>query len=211
MIICMKLGFKLWQLLLATGLAILFASLSIVVLSRPSLAIDQTILTWIGDHTSGAADTVAKAITLLGEWPVVMGFGAVLAVVLYRNRQRKLAIMTISSLFGSVAVIMILKHDLGRARPELWEHLIRESSFSFPSGHAVASMALAITLLYVMWHSRWRVILSIIMAAYVLFVGFTRLYLGVHYPSDILGGWLAAAAWVLLVISIHSGSKRYTV
>lgn len=211
MIICMKLRFQLPLLLLSIGLAALFAGLAAVVHARTHLAIDHSLLTWVGQHTNGALDTACTAVTQLAEWPVVLGFAAVLVGVLYRRHQTSLVIMTAVALLGSMAINTVLKHLFSRARPELWEHLVHESSFAFPSGHAMASMTLALVIVHVGWHSRWRLAASILAAAYVLIIGFTRLYLSVHYPSDILGGWLAAAAWVLLVISIHSGSKRYTV
>ena len=61
------------------------------------------------------------------------------------------------------------------------------------------SSALAFSLVVVMWHTRWRWIVTSLAAAYVVSIGFTRLYLGVHYPTDVVAGWCVSAAWVIIV------------
>ena len=70
-----------------------------------------------------------------------------------------------------------------------------ETTYSFPSGHAMGSMTLASVAVMLAWHTRWRVPVSLAGMAFVLLVGMSRVYLGVHYPSDILAGWCAAGAW----------------
>src|SRR3990167_6860759 len=95
-----------------------------------------------------------------------------------------------------------LKLLFGRSRPELWTHLVTESSYSFPSGHAMLSSALALALVSIFWGTKYRVTVAIGAALYIAMIGFTRLYLGVHYPSDIIAGWCASFAWVIIVTSI---------
>jgi undecaprenyl-diphosphatase len=73
--------------------------------------------------------------------------------------------------------------------------LAHETSPSYPSGHALVSAAFALALVIIARETRWRWRVGAAASAYVLAVGFSRLYLGVHYPSDVLAGWCLAVAW----------------
>ena len=97
------------------------------------------------------------------------------------------------------AILEAAKQLFARQRPSLWESIAPESSFSFPSGHAMGSMTLAMVLVLLCWHTRHRGWVSAAMAGFVLAVGLSRVYLGVHYPSDIMAGWAAACAWTAAV------------
>jgi undecaprenyl-diphosphatase len=68
---------------------------------------------------------------------------------------------------------------------------------SFPSGHAMASMALAVALIVLLWPTRWRYPMLLGGIFFTIMVGLSRIYLGVHYPSDVLAGWVASLAWVM--------------
>lgn len=90
-----------------------------------------------------------------------------------------------------------------RARPDYWESIQPETSYSFPSGHAMCSMAFGLAVAFVAWHGplRWPAVLFAIVFAGS--IGISRIYLGVHYPTDVIAGWLASIAWttgVLLVL-----------
>jgi membrane-associated phospholipid phosphatase len=84
-----------------------------------------------------------------------------------------------------------------RERPELWLSPAPEHTYSFPSGHAMGSMALVAALAVLAWPTRWRWWAIILGGAFTLSVGFSRVYLGVHFPSDVVAGWSASLAWVL--------------
>lgn len=98
---------------------------------------------------------------------------------------------------GSALLNIATKQVFRRDRPALWESLVPETTFSFPSGHAMGSMTLAMTVILLSWHTRWRWPVLVVALAFALQVGASRIYLGVHYPSDILGGWFAGMAWVV--------------
>lgn len=86
---------------------------------------------------------------------------------------------------------------LHRVRPHLWESPAPEFDYGFPSGHAMSSMTLVAVLVILTWGSRWRWWVLAAGTIFVLVIGWTRLYLGVHYPSDILAGWMASIAWAV--------------
>src|SRR5690606_24487609 len=98
---------------------------------------------------------------------------------------------------GSGLLNVVAKQAFARDRPELWTSIAPEHNFSFPSGHAMGSMTLAWVLFLLAWPTRWRWPVAAAMALFVVGVGWSRIHLGVHYPSDILAGWAAATAWAI--------------
>lgn len=97
-----------------------------------------------------------------------------------------------------------LKTIFDRARPELWHHTTIENSFSFPSGHAATSMILACLFLYLARNAKQFKLIVFGQILYVVAIGLSRLYLGVHYPTDIIGGWLTAMSCALIVLLLAS-------
>jgi membrane-associated phospholipid phosphatase len=97
---------------------------------------------------------------------------------------------------GSALLNLAAKGYFARMRPEVWLSVAPETSFSFPSGHAMGSASLAVALVLLAHGSRWQWLVAAGAALFVLLVGMARVYLGVHFPSDILAGWAAGAAWV---------------
>jgi len=95
-----------------------------------------------------------------------------------------------------------------RDRPSLWESVSPETTFSFPSGHAMGSMTLAMVAILLAWPTRWRWPVLLAAGVFALLVAASRIYLGVHYPSDILGGWMAEMAWVTGIHLVLFRGKR---
>jgi membrane-associated phospholipid phosphatase len=91
----------------------------------------------------------------------------------------------------------LTKATLQRVRPQLWQSPAPEYDYGFPSGHAMANIAFVVTVVILSWRRPWRGWIVGVGAIYVLTIAWTRLYLGVHYPSDILAGWLASVAWTI--------------
>ena len=125
----------------------------------------------------------------------------------WRGRRRDAALLA-AAVIGSTLLNAVLKAVFQRDRPDFWEHLVVEDSYSFPSGHAMASMSLAAALVVIAWSSRWRWPAIALATVYVLVVGVSRLYLGVHFPSDVLAGWCVAVAWVVVVAVVLDRGQR---
>lgn len=153
-------------------------------------------------HTwRGSLDGLMLALTLLGG-----GVGmtvvavAVVATLLIMRRKRTALFMAIAAL-GALVLSTGLKLLFHRARPSDFGYLIDSpSSFSFPSGHAMGSMgvlASTVVVLYAVGAPRWlRRVATLLIGLFVFGVALSRVYFGVHYFSDVVGGQLAAAAWV---------------
>lgn len=118
-----------------------------------------------------------------------------------------------AAILGGEAFIALVKYFVARPRPALVNALMHESSFSFPSGHAFVALLFYGLLAYYIFRSvnRWWVksITVISAAAIVVAVGFSRIYLGVHWPSDVLASYAAGAAWLAVVITALEIQRRF--
>lgn len=179
--------------------AMLFVKIAEEVREQDTLVFDKWALTTINDHSTVFLDRFIPIATdvggIVGIVVLVAVFGA---IFLYRRVYRRLAILCIG-VGGAVLLNLILKAVFMRERPDLWVQLIHETGYSFPSGHAMSSAGLGFSLVVALWSSRWRWWAVGFATVYILFVGFSRLYLGVHYPTDVAAGWLVSAVWVLSV------------
>ncbi|MEO8743140.1 MAG: phosphatase PAP2 family protein [Lysobacteraceae bacterium] len=200
-----------WRLLLVFAGVLLplwgFGALVDELREGEAFAFDAPILLAVHSIASPAFDHVFVFLSAIGYmWGVVpVDVTVILGLALRRHFREGLfaGIAIIGSLFLNIAA----KHSFERARPALWQSVKPEiGTYSFPSGHAMGSMTIALVLVLLCWHSRssmaWRWPTAIIATLFVLLVGLSRIYLGVHYPSDILAGWTAASVWVVGVYGL---------
>ncbi|WP_425500834.1 phosphatase PAP2 family protein [Pseudoxanthomonas mexicana] len=154
-------------------------------------------LLWHAHALSGPTlDRFFVVVSALGyQWGVVPA-DIVLTLGLLVARRWREATFAGVSLGGSALLNMATKQFFQRDRPALWESIAPEHTFSFPSGHAMGSATLAMVVVLLCWHTRFRWPAVVLAALFALTVGASRIYLGVHYPSAILGGWAAGIAWV---------------
>lgn len=158
---------------------------------------DVPILLAIHKTASPQLNVFATTLTGFGVfWGVFPVASAIALLLLYRRRWRSLAYL-LTTLLGSIVINRTAKQLLHRVRPHLWESPSPELDYGFPSGHAMSSMTLVATLVILTWDSRWRWPVLMSGTVFVLAIAWTRLYLGVHYPSDILAGWMVSIGWAL--------------
>ena len=130
------------------------------------------------------------------QWGVIPGDILIVLALLGFRRWREAAFAAISFI-GSALLNLGSKQFFQRDRPSLWESIAPESTYSFPSGHAMGSATLAAVVILLAWNTRWRWPVLVAGVTFAGLVSLSRVYLGVHYPSDILGGWCAALVWVV--------------
>ncbi|WP_225583202.1 phosphatase PAP2 family protein [Pseudoxanthomonas sp. PXM02] len=154
-------------------------------------------LLWRAHAMAGPAlDRFFIFISAIGyQWGVVPVDIALTMGLLIARRWREATFAGVS-FAGSALLNMATKQFFQRDRPSLWESIAPEHTFSFPSGHAMGSATLAMVVVLLCWHTRWRWLAVALAGSFALLVGVSRIYLGVHYPSDILGGFAAGLAWV---------------
>jgi membrane-associated phospholipid phosphatase len=175
----------------------LFGMLAEDVVEKEIFFFDKPILLYIHSHANPLLDAVMIFFTRAGSAFALVPFNVLVFLYLLRRRDRMQAVFWVLAVGGAALLNGLAKHVFARTRPELWVSALPETTFSFPSGHAMQSMAVAAGLVVLAWHSRWRWPVALIGACFVFLVGLSRVYLGVHFPSDILAGWAASLAWVV--------------
>jgi membrane-associated phospholipid phosphatase len=158
---------------------------------------DVPILLAVHSTTNPQLDVLAVALAIIGlPWTAVPILGTIALILLLQKRWRSLAYLLTASA-GSIIINRTAKELMHRVRPQLWQSIAPESSFAFPSGHAMTSITLVAILLFLTWASSWRWLVFIFGSLYIIAMAWCRLYLGVHFPSDILAGCMVALAWTI--------------
>ncbi len=192
-----------WKLvLLFAGVLLpmwLFMALADEVHEAEAIPFDAPILRVAHAMASERLDRVFLFFSAIGYERGVVPFDVLLVLGLAIARRFRQSLFAAVALAGSGLLNVATKQLFARERPSLWESISPESTFSFPSGHAMGSMTLACVLLALTWRTRLRWWVVGAMAVFVPMVGLSRVYLGVHYPSDILAGWAVALTWVVAV------------
>lgn len=174
----------------------LFGELAEDVVRKEAFGFDPLILTFAHQLASPSMNAIMLVASWLGLWGVAI-VDALIPIALYARGKHYQSLFFALSVFGAALLNLGAKALFTRQRPDLWISIAPETTYSFPSGHAMGSMALATALVVLFWNTRWRWLVTILGAAFVAWVGFSRVYLGVHFPSDIIAGWSASLAWVV--------------
>jgi undecaprenyl-diphosphatase len=180
--------------------ALLFLFLARWVRAGECMDFDLWIRSKVHSWATPLLTDVLLAITMLGSEWVMLPLGTVVVWRLTTVGRRRQAILLAAGGLGAELVSSLLKLVFHRPRPAVFFGLTPAENYSFPSGHAFVATAfyglLAVILMEA--YPRKRALILAITAPIVLLIGFSRIYLGYHYPSDVLGGWTCAAVWLAL-------------
>lgn len=187
--------------------AVLFALLSIYVHAGVTLGFEGWVYSQSVAYMSPPLTAILKGVTRLGDSITVIAF-CLLLIAIPKTR-RTIALPVSAAVVLSTLVNIVLKNLFARERPDILR-LINETSYSFPSGHAMINATLYTMLIIMIFKfvtSRARrLALSIPCALMAVTIGFSRIYLGVHYAGDILGGWIIGFALSVLVYALWKKS-----
>lgn len=175
---------------------VIFGQIADEVHEGDSFWFDDLLLSNIHRHASPQRDALIIFITRLGGARVLVPFLLLVVTVFWIQKQRREALFFTVAAGGAMVLCVIAKAFFGRERPALWLSPAPERDYGFPSGHAMATMGVVASLVIIFWPTRWRWPILILGVVFVVTIGITRLYLGVHYPTDVVGGWSAALLWV---------------
>jgi undecaprenyl-diphosphatase len=168
--------------------------------------VDHPVARFVAAHRTAALTTVMKAVSVVGgpAGMAVLALAIGLLLVVALRSWTPLVVLAVTGA-GIIGLTVIFKTVLGRARPPLAQAVVAADGFGFPSGHAAAAAAMcgaAAWLCSVRMRSWWgRIALWAVAAIVVALVGISRVYLGVHWTSDVLGGWAFGILWMAVVAS----------
>jgi len=210
----------LWQLTcVGVGAGVLFVSLAVAVAGHGPGSIDQSIHAWAGAHRGEASSALARGIARTGSsratLPVLVLVGAVAPVVKRSAPLRLASGLLLAGVTGlGIAVGIAINASIARGRPDLEDWVGVAGGSAFPSGHTTSATLFAAACAWALApRARSRAARIALVAAtcgFALAVGVSRVWVGVHWPSDVLGGWLYAIAWTALAVAGVGWLRRVT-
>lgn len=189
-----------------------FSCMAILISKQKIVSFDSAVISFIQGLESPLLTDIMKFFTFIGSTVsvAVLAMGALFFLYIVLGHRSEL-ILLIAAVLGSNLLFITLKLFFQRARPDL-HRLIEVSGYSFPSGHATNACTLYGILAFLLWRHiptrLGRTILVIISIIMILTIGISRIYLGVHYPSDIIGGYCISAFWLTVLIWFYQQYKE---
>ncbi|MGV9674013.1 phosphatase PAP2 family protein [Nocardia sp. NPDC003482] len=200
---------RVWWALLVVCAAALIVS---VVGHTGATVVDEPVLNWVVAHRCSGVTTAAKAVSDVGGTSAMLTLAVLAGALLVWRRQWAAAVTVAVATAGAGALVVSTKHLIGRARPPVADHLVVETNPAFPSGHSLGSIVVVgvVTGIGLCWVRRRAVRVAVITVAvtFVVAVGLSRLYLGVHWPTDIAGGWALGGVWLSACLAVFRDTTR---
>ncbi len=208
-----------WLFAALAGSALLYVTFLISGLAEDVLdgekivAIDGWLVRWLAGHRTPLGIAVFKCITAAGAWQVVLVVFAVVALAAaVWKPYRRTALALAMACAGSELVVFFGKIGFGRPRPPAVLSVVTSLDAGFPSGHASVSVALYALCFYLLSRmarsKRVKALCMSLAGLFPLLIGFSRLYLGAHYLSDVLAGWGVGTWWSILVLGLAGFLRR---
>ncbi|MBI4281314.1 LssY C-terminal domain-containing protein [Candidatus Uhrbacteria bacterium] len=175
--------------------------------------IDTNIITFLTATRTGALMRPMLFFTALGNWPTIALLFLFFTTLWVWQKRWFRVWMFFLMIAGSEALAVLMKIFIARPRPDPASALLFETSYSFPSGHALIALSFYGFLAYLWMRERRHIVTRIgiffVTALVVAGIGISRIYLGVHWPSDVLGGYLLAAIWLTVIATAADLRKRF--
>jgi membrane-associated phospholipid phosphatase len=173
---------------------------------KPFAAADAQLSTWLYARRSSFLTSLMLAATLLGSTGIALCISVAFGLYLLWRRRFFWFTVLVSSVAGGALLNRLLKYAFQRPRPHFDDPILRLNSYSFPSGHTMmATVLYGVIAAYVFTKTpdrRWRIVVILSASFLIALVGFSRIYLGAHYFSDVLGAMAEGLAWLSLCFSV---------
>lgn len=187
-----------------------FAELGEEVRKGATQQFDVAVLQWMGRHHTPLLTQLATELTYLGTGTVVFTIVAVAALFLWHTEHKHSARLLLAAVAGNILLNGMLKLWFSRPRPDVFDWQTHAASSSFPSGHAMSATVCYGTVAYLVMrlqkHHWSRVLTGTAAVILIILICTTRLYLGVHYPSDVIAGMLVGLAWAAFCMATLEAS-----
>jgi undecaprenyl-diphosphatase len=205
--------FLLLGAIIAVAFTAAFVQIAGHVSSGSTQAFDDMVMTWIGENQSPLVRSAMIEITMLGTGTVVMTSVLIAGAFLWLNQHKHSAILLGVATLGGLVLNNLLKAGFDRPRPQIFEWGTHAVTSSFPSGHAMSSAIVYGTVAYLaarLQKNRTSRIATMALAGIlIVLISASRLYLGVHYPSDVLAGVAIGLAWAAFCMATLEAAQLY--
>ncbi|WP_299485722.1 phosphatase PAP2 family protein [Acaryochloris sp. IP29b_bin.137] len=196
-----------WQRLGIVAAALALGIFVVIATLLPqSESLDTQILLAIHHLHTPTLDRLMVLVTYLGEPLILFPFTLGMGGLLFWQKRRLEAITFVIAIGGSLGLNIWLKELFARHRPALWDQVLQVPFYSFPSGHAMVSLVFYAVLVYGLirqFQSR-RFLMLTVGTGLIAAIGFSRLYIGVHWPTDVVAGYAAGLVWLTLCLIVQS-------
>lgn len=197
----------------STALLITLVSLIgflLLVFLRSNLApTDSAVNTWAASIHTSSLTIISEAIATLFDTIVLLPLSLLIAAILYLRHHRKYAVLLLAAMAGITLIVNATKTLIQSPRPN---GIVLETGYSFPSGHVTSTMVFLGLITYFAWqhwrNPRTKPLTTLLYVAVESLVGFSRVYLNVHWFSDILGGYLLGLFWLTFTIFLYQYSEN---
>ena len=184
-----------------------FFTILILVLVKKELMIDYHGYKFASSFISNNLTKILRVITICGSAKFLIGVTVGVVIVFLIKKEYRLAIYTILNILCAHLINTLIKYIIRRDRP-VGHRLVSEKGYSFPSGHSMVGFAVYTFLIYLVYRNiknkALKITLIILLSLLIFLIGFSRIYLGVHYTSDVLAGYLISFTYINMFIYIIS-------
>lgn len=169
--------------------------------SEEGILFDEKIMEYVHNRTTPIGIEIMKKISFFGSAKFFLSFGLIIFLLMFWKKNLKGMALVVLSTLGSYGINFLLKNIFIRTRP-LKYFLIEQGGYSFPSGHAMVSMSFYATMTYLIMKNKDKnkKILWILSFLIIALIGFSRIYLGVHWPTDVLMGYLLGYVFFRIIV-----------
>jgi undecaprenyl-diphosphatase len=198
---------------ITAAVMLLFLWFASEVAEGETVAFDNAVRSWVHGFASPAITSFFIGATFMGSTAMVVMLGAVSVIAFLVIKDRGAAAVLSIIVIGEGLLSVLIKDYYARARPEPYFGYSLPASYSFPSGHSFASFCLYVTLAWLITRRVTSMTAAVTIwtsaIVIVILVGLSRVYLGVHYPTDVLAGYLAAALWASVILFAYHKHRQW--
>lgn len=177
-----------------------FLVLAALLVAKKTNDVDHSVVVWFANVRSSPLDAAMRAATFIGSSFVTLPVAGMVAILAWLRGHRRASVIVIVDVVAVACVSKLLKFEFGRDRPTIFSKIDLPSSYSFPSGHSMGAVAVWILLAVVLADllPAWRRLIFVAGGLLVIAIGVSRVYLGVHWPADVVGAYLAGVPFLLV-------------
>ena len=194
---------------LLLGVGFFLFIFSVLMLFIPSLHhFDLVMVEWMSQHRTVQLNTISITLSVMGGMPFVLFLTTIWCLHQAWCKKYTNIVFTSLGLIGSIATVWLLKYIISRPRPPEMYHLVNSYGASFPSAHSIYAAALGCLAIYLSQKHPQHTLICLCAFIWLLIMGFSRVYLGVHFPSDVLAGWSISFIWITLLYMLYAKFSR---